>query len=418
MEKIVIEGGNELRGEVKIGGMKNSALPIIYATILVQEECIIENVPMVSDVINSLEILRQMGACAEFIEDDKIKINTKYLSSEIKGYDKISKMRASSYLMGTMLARFNKAFLPMPGGCNFGVRPIEQHLKGFEALGATTSEEEGFVSINVSNHLKSTKITLDKISVGATINIVLASVFLDGETIIENVAIEPHVDDLICFLNISGAKIVRKGRKIYVNGVKRLHGATYKIYPDMIESLTYMTFVGAARGDITLFGVNYEHIRFCADIFMGMGYKIENKGDMVRVTVSKTLDGTSVVTLPYPGFPTDLHPQFAALLCFTRSGGIIKEEIFPSRFAYVNELKKMGAKISREESTAHIFPSQIYGADIDATDLRAGASLVCAALGANGKSTIKNVNYIVRGYQDITSKVSLIGGKIKLIKGD
>ena len=418
MEKIVIEGGNELRGEVKIGGMKNSALPIIYATILVQEECIIENVPMVSDVINSLEILRQMGAYAEFIGEDRIKINTKYLSGEIKGHDKISKMRASSYLMGTMLARFNKAFLPMPGGCNFGVRPIEQHLKGFETLGATTSGQEGYVSINVLNSLKSTKITLDKISVGATINIVLASVFLAGETVIENAAIEPHVDDLICFLNACGAKIARKDRKIYVNGVKKLHGTTYKIYPDMIESLTYMTFVGATRGDITLCGVNYEHIRFCADIFTGMGYKIENYGDKVRVCVNSILNGARVVTLPYPFFPTDLHPQFAALLCFTRDGGVIKEEVFPSRFAYVYELMKMGAKISREDNVAYIFPSQMHGADIDATDLRAGASLICAALGANGKSTIKNVNYIVRGYQDITTKVSLIGGKINLIKGD
>ena len=418
MERLVISGEQRLNGEIKISGMKNSALPIIFATILVKEECIIDNVPLVSDVLNALEILKMMGARVDFIDKHSVLINTKDLSPKITGYELISKMRASSYLMGTMLARFGCAYLPMPGGCNFGKRPIEQHLKGFETLGAECFVEEEFIFIKSKNSLKSTKITLDKISVGATINIVLASVFLAGETVIENAAIEPHVDDLICFLNACGAKIARKDRKIYVNGVKKLHGTTYKIYPDMIESLTYMTFVGATRGDITLCGVNYEHIRFCADIFTGMGYKIENYGDKVRVCVNSILNGARVVTLPYPFFPTDLHPQFAALLCFTRDGGVIKEEVFPSRFAYVYELMKMGAKISREDNVAYIFPSQMHGADIDATDLRAGASLICAALGANGKSTIKNVNYIVRGYQDITTKVSLIGGKINLIKGD
>ena len=418
MEKIVVTGGNELFGEINIGGMKNSALPIIFSTILVGDECIIDNIPLVSDVFNALEILKEMGAHIEFIDKHKVLINTKYLSNEIKGFDKISKMRASSYLMGTMLARFHKALLPMPGGCNFGVRPIEQHLKGFMALGAYANEENGYISIEAKNSLKSTKITLDKISVGATINIVLASVFLDGTTVIENVAIEPHVDDVIQFLNQCGARIIRHNRSIYCEGVKKLHGIEYRIYPDMIESLTYMSFLGATRGDITLNGINYEHIKYVCDIYAKMGYKIYSSNESVRAVVDFKLIGASIITAPYPLFPTDLHPQFASLLCFTKNGGIIKEEIFPTRFAYVLELQKMGAIIKREANIAHIFPSKLCGAEVDATDLRAGASLVCSALGASGESTINNVNYIVRGYEDIVGKIASLGGKIKLLKGD
>ena len=418
MEKIVIEGGNRLSGEIEISGMKNSALPIIFATILVKDECIIDNVPRVSDVFDSLEILRKMGARAEFCDAHRVIIDTKYLRDTICGYEIISKIRASSYLMGAMLSRYQKAILPMPGGCNFGVRPIEQHIKGFEALGATSSEEEGIITLIALNGLKSTKITLDKISVGATINIVLASVFLDGVTVIDNCAIEPHVDDLICFLNTCGAKIIRKNRRIYCEGVKKLHKSSYKIYPDMIESLTYMTFLGATCGDINLSGVNFEHISYVTSIFIKMGYKIESFYDEVRVKVNKKLFGADVVTSPYPLFPTDLHPQFASLLCFTENGGIIKEQIFPTRFAYVNELSKMGAKIEQEGNVAKILPKKLYGATLDATDLRAGASLICASLGADGQSTINNVNYIVRGYENIVSKVSSIGGKIKLLKGE
>ncbi len=418
MEKIVVVGGNELHGEIKIGGMKNSALPIIFATILVEDECIIDNIPLVSDVYNALEILREMGAYVEFYDTHRVIINTKDLSSEIKGYNKISKMRASSYLMGAMLSRYNKASLPMPGGCNFGVRPIEQHLKGFEAFGANCIEENGFISITALNSLKSTKITLDKISVGATINIVLASVFLDGVTVIDNVAIEPHVDDLIRFLNACGAKILRINRRIYCEGVKKLHKASYKIYPDMIESLTYMTFLGVTRGDINLTGVNYEHISYACNIFKKMGYLIDNYYDKVRVKVRERPFGADIVTAPYPLFPTDLHPQFASLLCFSKNGGIIKEEIFPTRFAYVNELQKMGAEIKREDNVAKILPKMLHSACIDATDLRAGAALVCASLGACGQSTINNVNYIVRGYEDIVGKVTSLGGKIKLLKGE
>lgn len=418
MDHLIIDGGSALNGEINIGGMKNSALPIIYSTLLIKDECVIYNVPMVSDVINSVEILKKMGASAEFTNKNTLIVNTKYVGNEIKGYELISKMRASSYLMGAMLARFGEARLPMPGGCNFGVRPIEQHLKGFSLLGADTKEEGAFIDIKASKKLKSAKIVLDKISVGATINIVLASIFNDGVTVIENAAIEPHVDDLICFLNNAGAKIIRVGRKIYSEGVSKLHSVQYRIFPDMIESLTYMTFVGACTGDINLTGVNFEHIKYVSNIFLKMGFQIQHYYDEVRIKVTQKLIGASVDTEPYPFFPTDLHPQFASLLCFTKNGGTIKEKIFPTRFAYVNELLKMGANIKKDESSVYIYPSVLHNAILDATDLRAGAGLVCASLGTQGKSRINNVNYIVRGYENLVGKVSSIGGKIKLIKGD
>ena len=418
MERLVISGEQRLNGEIKISGMKNSALPIIFATILVKEECIIDNVPLVSDVLNALEILKMMGARVDFIDKHSVLINTKDLSPKITGYELISKMRASSYLMGTMLARFGCAYLPMPGGCNFGKRPIEQHLKGFETLGAECFVEEEFISIKSKNSLKSTKITLDKISVGATINIVLASVYLEGTTIIENVAIEPHVDDLISFLNSAGAKIVRRGRKIYCQGVRKLSGTRYRIFPDMIETLTYITFLGACKGEITLQNVRCEHLSYVNSIFAKMGVKIVNYSDRLLAKVDENLDGYNVKTAPYPLFPTDLHPQFASLLSFTKNGGIIREEIFPTRFAYVDELLKMGANIIRQDNIVFIKPSRLNSAILDAKDLRAGAALICAALGASGESTIDNVNYIVRGYEDIVSKVTSLGGKIKLLKGE
>ncbi len=416
--RLLVDGGSKLNGEVLISGMKNSALPIIYATILIQEECVIHNIPLVSDVFYSVEILKKMGAEAEFRDRNTLIINTKNLQSDIKGYDLISKMRASYYLMGAMLSRFGKAEMVMPGGCNFGFRPIELHLNAFSLLGAQVKAGNEFVSINAPKKLKSTKITLDKISVGATINIVLACALLDGITVIDNVAIEPHVDDLIRFLNLAGAKIVRYGRRIYCEGVKKLHSVEYKIFPDMIEALTYMTFVGATGGDINLSGVNYEHLKYVCDIFKGMGYQIDSYYDEIRVKVLKKLAGTSVETNPYPLFPTDLHPQFAALLCFTKDGGSIKENVFPTRFAYVEELKKTGVRIQRLDSSVEILPSKLNPAVFDATDLRAGAALACLSLAIEGTSVINNVNYIVRGYESLVDKITSIGGKIKLLKGE
>ena len=417
MEKIVIYGKEELNGSVEVSGMKNSALPIIFACVLIQDDCIIDNVPRVSDVFNALKILKSMGAKAEFCSKHSVIINTKNLIPNNEQASLICKMRASSYLMGAMLSRFGYVEIPMPGGCNFGVRPLDIHLKGFSSLGAICEENEEKIRIFSKKGLKCSKITLDKISVGATINIVLASVFIDGVTIIKNCAQEPHVDDLIFFLNKCGANIKRLGSVIICKGVKRLYGTRYKIFPDMIEALTYITFVGICKGSIDIYGANLQHLSLEISLFRRMGFEIFENHNCLKVIVN-SISGANIITSPYPHFPTDLHPQFAALLCFAKGGGSITELVFPTRFAYVQELEKMGALIKRHDNTVYITDTKLKGAVTDATDLRAGAALVAAALGAEGKSEINNVNYIVRGYESIVDKIANIGGKIKLIKGD
>lgn len=416
MEKILIDGCNKLSGEITISGMKNSILPIIFACLLVKDECIIENVPRVSDVFLALDILKSMGADADFIDVHTVRINTKNAENHIENKEPITKMRASSYLMGVMLARFGSVCMPMPGGCDFGTRPIDLHLKGFSDFGAECCCDNENIEIFTRKKLKCNKIILDKISVGATINMVLVSSTLDGTSQICNCALEPHVDDLINFLNQCGANIYRNGSSIICNGVKELHGTRYCVYPDMIEALTYITLVGACSGKITMKSVHCEHLKYELELFAKMGYCFTTRDNELTVTAKK-LYGADVVTAPYPCFPTDLHPQFAALLCFAENGGVIREEIFPTRFAYVEQLEKMGAKIDKHQNTVHIKKSKMNGAVLDASDLRAGAGLVVAAMGATGKSEINNVNYIVRGYENLVEKVSSIGGNINLIKG-
>ena len=416
MEKILIEGGNKLSGEITVSGMKNSILPIIFACLLIKDECVIENVPLVSDVLLSLEILRSMGASADFIDVHTVKINAKNASSNIENKEYITKMRASSYLMGVMLARFGEISIPMPGGCNFGTRPIDLHLKGFSDLGAECYCNNENIEIFARKKLKCNKIILDKISVGATINMVLASATLNGVTEICNCALEPHVDDLINFLNQCGADIIRNGTSIICKGVKELHGTRYRIYSDMIEALTYISMVGVCSGKIKIKSICPEHLKYEIDLFSRIGFNFDVSNDELTVFSNK-IYGEDVVTAPYPYFPTDLHPQFASLLCFAENGGTIREEIFPTRFAYVEQLWKMGADIEKNQNTVIIKKSEMYGANLDASDLRAGAGLVVAAMGAKGKSEINNVNYIVRGYEKLVEKVSSIGGNINLIKG-
>lgn len=415
MEKILIQGGNRLNGAVAISGMKNSALPIIFSCLLIKGDCIITNVPQVTDVENALEILRSMGAVAKFCGKNTVLINTKDATSKVGAYDLICKMRASSYLMGTMLSRFGEVEIPMPGGCDFGTRPIDLHLKGFEKLGADCTVEDGKIKIKAPKKLKSSKITLDKISVGATINMVLASLFVDGSTIIQNCACEPHIDDLLGFLNKCGANIKRIGNTIVCLGVKWLYGTKYRIFPDMIEALTYICYVGICGGKIEILRVVPSHLLNELILFHKMGFLIEVYKDRLCVS-SDVVYGTSVSTSPYPLFPTDLHPQFASLLCFSKGGGAIREEVFASRFAYVKELKKMGAFIDKIGNTVYVRQSQLKGCSLNATDLRAGAALVGASLGALGESTIDNVHFIVRGYENLVEKIANIGGKIKLIK--
>ena len=415
MEKILVEGGNRLEGEVLISGMKNSALPIIFACLLVPHECVIENIPRVSDVYNALEILNSMGAKAYFCGANTVLIDTQNATPYVKRQDLISKMRASSYLMGAMLSRFGQACISLPGGCNFGARPLDLHFKGFCELGVLVEENEDFILLKSAKKSNSAKITLDKISVGATINMVLASFMLNGTTVINNCAQEPHIDDLISFLNLCGARVSRLGSTIVCGGNANLSGITYKIFPDMIEALTYASCVGICGGDIFLKSLVPEHLTYAINVFKNMGFNISVEENAVRVKAEKLI-GCDIVTAPYPLFPTDLHPQFASLLCFTKNGGSIKDEVFPTRFAYVNELRKMGANIQQIGNTAFIKPSSLVGAELDATDLRAGAALVIAALGAGGHSKINNVNYIVRGYEYFVEKIANIGGKIKIYK--
>ena len=415
MEKLFIQGGNCLNGYVPISGMKNSALPIIFSCILVEGDCIIDNVPRVSDVENALAILNSMGATAEFCGKNTVYINTKNAISDISAKDLVCKMRASTYLMGTMLSRFNEVKIPLPGGCNFGTRPIDIHINGFTRLGAECIENENNIHIISKKNKNCNKITLDKISVGATINMILASVKRPGITVIENCACEPHVTDLICFLNKCGANIRRYAKTIVCQGVSKLNGTRYRIFPDMIEALTYVCFLGICKGKIEILGAEPLHLLNEIKIFLKMGFEIDSYNS--RLTVScNGLSGASVVTSPYPLFPTDLHPQFSSLLCFTKNGGSVREEIFPTRFAYVSELKKMGAYIDVIGNVVYVRPSKLTGTNLHATDLRAGAALVASALGAEGNSTINNVEHIVRGYENIVEKIANIGGNIKLIK--
>ena len=412
MKKIIVDGGHSLDGVIEVSGMKNSALPIIFACLLIKEECILENMPRVSDVENSLEILRRMGAEAEFVDAHSVKINTKNAKNLYFDMDLVSKMRASSYLMSSCLARYGSVHMIYPGGCNFGARPIEQHIKGFRALGASCTEDGEFIALSTSKRVQNAEITLDKISVGATINMIVASCIGKGTVIIRNVAKEPHVLDLISFLNICGADITLYGDYIKVVGVSALKGKRYRIYSDMIEALTYATCVGAAKGEIRLKNVNYEHVLPIIPCLEKTGIAFKYKNGFLQVKSPKRLVSTSVFTAPYPDFPTDLHPQLSAMLCFCEGVSEITETIFPKRFAYLCELEKMGAKFEKIGNKVTIYQSSLHGAVLDATDLRAGAALIVASLGASGRSEINNVNYIVRGYEDIVPKLSSVGAKI------
>ena len=412
MKSIVIEGGQRLNGKIEISGMKNSALPIIFACILVSGETVLHNVPRVSDVENALEILRKMGADADFVDEHTVIINTQRLDGCGIDFELVSKMRASSYLMSTCLAKFGRVRIPYPGGCNFGSRPIEQHIKGFCALGADCLQNDEIIEINLPKRIKSSKILLDKISVGATINMIMASVFCDGRVIIENVAKEPHVIDLISFLNVCGASITVNDNSIEVRGVNKLFGKPYRVYSDTIETLTFVTCIGVTGGRIALQNAEYEHVKPFIPLFQAMNIDVLYRGGFVCLKSSGIPKGIDVITAPYPDFPTDLHPQFSALLCYCEGGGSVTETIFKERFAYVNELQKMGAVIKKYGDTVKIQKSELYGAVLDATDLRAGASLVVASLGAKGRSIINNVNYIERGYEGIVQKLSSVGANI------
>ena len=416
MSQIVINGQKKLVGNVSISGAKNAAVAIIPAAIIANDICIIENLPIIEDVTILAEAIKKIGAKCEFKDQHTLIIDSRNIHSYYADYDSIKKIRASYYLLGAMLGRFKKAEVAMPGGCNFGIRPIDQHIKGLEALGAKISIEHGIIKASATK-LIGTNIFLDVVSVGATINIMLAAVFAQGVTVIENAAKEPHVVDIANFLNMLGAKIKGAGTDIIrICGVEKLHGAQYSIIPDQIEAGTYMIAAAITNGNVTVRNIIPKHMDSLSAKLREMNCKVEEGDDFIKVDASKKLKSVNVKTMTYPGFPTDLQPQMTALLSASSGVGIITETVWENRFQYISELKRLGANINVDNRIAIINGTQnLTGSQVCATDLRAGAALVIAGLAAKGKTQISNVKYIDRGYEQIEKKLNLLGADIKRI---
>ena len=417
MDKYVIRGGKPLYGDVNIGGMKNSALPVIFGTVAVGDICTIENIPDLSDIFLTFEILREIGAKVRLVTTDTAIIDTRNVFVRSPSVGLVDKMRASTYLLGAMLGRFGEGLVGMPGGCNFGDRPVGLHIKGFESLGAKVEyNEKGALHAKAENGLEGTMIYFDIASVGATINVMLAAVYADGLTILENCAREPHIVDTASFLNACGADISGAGTStIRIRGVKKLHGCTYKIAPDMIEAGTYMVAAVATGGRVTVRNIIPKHMDAVSLKLREIGASVEPCGDnALTVAYSGRGRGTVIRTNPYPGFPTDMQPQFAALLCLSSGISTVTDVIWKNRFRYAEELCKMGADIEISEGEIHITGvDRLHGADIRGTDLRAGAALVIAALAADGVSTVSGLEYIDRGYEDLVGKLKKLGADIK-----
>lgn len=417
MEKFRISGGRPLVGSITIGGMKNAALPIIFATILVDDVCILENLPEVSDIFTALEILRRMGAEVEQIDRFTYRIDTRPVRSNSVPLDLARVMRGSYYVLGAELGRFGRSFTALPGGCNLGARPIDQHIKGFEALGATVNCTDTGVSCYANKPLEGTSVYMDVASVGATVNIMLAAVKAQGMTIIDNAAREPHIVDLANFLNSCGADISGAGTEVIkIRGVEKLYGMTYAIIPDMIEAGTYMIAAAATKGDLTVNNVIPRHLEATTRKLVEMGVDVEEGDDYVRVTYNGTLKKTRIKTDFYPGFPTDMNPQICVLLCLAEGHSILTESVMNSRFKYTDELIRMGARISVQGRDAHIEGVEaLRPANVRAVDLRAGAAMVVAALSADGITVIDDIYHIQRGYEDLVGKLRAVGADIKII---
>ena len=417
MNKIIINGGRELHGDVFINGMKNAALPIIFATILTADKCTLENIPRVSDITMSFEILRSMGATVNYIDETTVEIDTSRLEGGCSPMDLVMRMRGSTYLLGAELARFHSSKVAFPGGCNFGTRPIDMHIKGFEALGATVYQDSEFVYAEAPNGLCGSSIYFDIVSVGATVNIMLAAALSEGQTIIENAAREPHIVDLANFLNTCGADIKGAGTGIIkINGKEKLHGCIYDIIPDMIEAGTYMTAVAATGGEVNIRNVIPKHLEIISTKLIEMGVEIKTHDDYLTVKSNGKLKPTNIQTLPYPGFPTDMHPQFATLLSIANGESSVYETIWKNRFKYAFELEKMGACVKVFEPYAMFTGvEKLHGAEVSSVDLRGGAALVIAGLVAEGKTEITNISTIERGYLDIVGKLRELGADIEKI---
>ena len=419
MKKILVRGGKPLYGNINISGMKNAALPIVFASILVGDRCVVENLPPVSDVELSLKILETMGARVERLGNNTVAIDTKSFVNGTSPVEMVSKLRGSTYLLGSELGRFGEARVGSSGGCDFGSRPIDQHIKGFCALGAK------FESCDTYNYVKAgpgglygASVYLDIASVGATVNVMLAATLAKGKTTIENAAREPHIVDVANFLNMCGARITGAGTSVIkIVGVEELHGCNYTILPDMIEAGTYMAAVAASGGRVSIRGVIPKHMETVTAKLLEMGVDVEIYEDIITVSRYVRPGPANVKTYFYPGFPTDMHPQFSALLSVANGTSVVTESVWESRFQYVEELRKMGADITVEGNRATINGvARLKAAEVTATDLRAGAALIIAGLNAEGETKVAGVEKIERGYDDIVGKLKSIGAEVELIE--
>ena len=416
MEKIIINGGKRLTGEVTISGAKNAVVAIIPATLLAEDVCVIENIPNISDVNVMIKILHQMGAEVKMINKTTVQIDTRHIMSDRVEHDMSKQLRASYYFIGALLGRFNHARVAMPGGCSFGVRPIDQHIKGFEALGTNISIDKTGMLLATADRLIGNSINFDVVSVGATINLMLAAVKARGLTIIEPAAKEPHIVDLANFLNSMGADIRVAGTDtIKIRGVEKLHGCEYAIIPDQIEAGTYMVAAAATKGDVLIKNVIPKHLESISAKLIESGAVVEEFDDSVHVKGAEKPFHCNVKTMPHPGFPTDMQPQFSVLLSLSDGNSMVSESVWDNRFRYTEQLIRMGAKISVDGKSAFIEGVEnLHGACVRADDLRAGAAMVIAGLCAEGETQIEEIYHIKRGYDHIIEKFQDLGADIEL----
>lgn len=416
MDKIVISGGQKLKGKVNISGAKNAALAILPAVLLSDGVCVIENLPSISDITLMCKILEDLGADVKLLSKGTLQIDPRKVKSGVASYELMRNMRASCYLLGALLGRFGESIVYLPGGCDFGTRPIDQHLKGFEVMGAKCSLDGGMIKVK-SEKLVGNNVYLDVVSVGATVNIMLAAVRAEGLTVIENAAKEPHIVDLANFLNCMGADIVGAGTDVIkIKGVKKLSGITYSIIPDQIEAGTYLVAAAATRGEITIENVIPKHLESITAKLKEIGVELTEGTDFVHIKCDKELKKCNVKTMPHPGFPTDMQPQITALLSIVPGTSVVTEAVWDNRFRYIEELRRMGANISVDGRTAVIEGvEELDGAPVKATDLRAGAALVIAGLAAKGTTVIDEIRHIERGYEEIIEKFQALGANIKKV---
>ena len=419
MEQYIIKGGNPLVGEVEIGGAKNAALAILAAAIMTDETVLIDNLPDVNDINVLLEAIQGIGAMVQRVDRRTVKINGSAITDFNIEYDYIKKIRASYYLLGAMLGKYKRAEVALPGGCNIGSRPIDQHLKGFRALGADVDIEHGKI-VAEAEHLRGTHLYFDVVSVGATINVMMAAAMADGLTIMENVAKEPHVVDVANFLNSMGANIRGAGTDVIkIRGVKSLHKTEYSIIPDQIEAGTFMFAAAATKGDVTVLNVIPKHLDATISKLVDIGCEVEEFDDAVRVVAKNRLRSTQVKTLPYPGYPTDMQPQIGVVLALAQGTSTITESIFENRFKYLDELARMGAVIKVEGNSATIEGVEKFsGARVSAPDLRAGAALCIAGLATDGITIVDDIVYIQRGYERFEEKLRGLGGIIEKVSDE